>query len=126
MNTAFDFHQPWVALIQIALMFVLPTVVGLVTDKLSASGLKVGLLGGLSLATSLLTMLLDSQVSGTQYDWLNVIINGVLTWGLSIAAYIGVLKPTGVIDKAQKSNVVQMFQASPARIAAIAESKKAA
>jgi hypothetical protein len=124
-TAVFDFHQPWIALVQIALMFVLPTLVGLVTDKLSASGLKVALLGGLTLATTLLTSLLDSLLSGTQYDWLNMLLNGVITWALGIAAYIGILKPVGAIEKVQENTSIQLFGPSPARLAALAPAKVA-
>lgn len=105
----FDFGTPWIALIQLALMFILPTLVGLVTDRLSASWLKVVLLGGLTFASTILTSLLDSMMAGTPYDWVNMVANGLITWALAIAAYMGILKPTGVIESAQKSTAIQIF-----------------
>lgn len=112
----FDFHEPWVALIQVSLMFVLPTLVGLVTDRLSSSALKVTLLGGLTLIGSLLTGFLDASLAGQAYDWMNALLNGLVTWGLAVAAYAGILKPAKVIEKVQESTVVQLFGASSKRV----------
>lgn len=112
----FDFDTPWIALIQLALMFVLPTLVGLVTDRLAASWVKAALLGGLTFASTTLTTLLDTMLAGTEYDWVNMIVNGLITWALAIAAYLGILKPTGAAEAAQASNVIQMFGPSQSRI----------
>ncbi len=112
----FDFDTPWVAIIQLTLMFILPTLVGLVTDRLSASWIKVALLGGLTFASTILTTLLDTMLAGTEYDWVNMIANGLITWALAIAAYLGILKPTGMAEAAQSSNVIQIFGPSQSRI----------
>lgn len=108
----FDFHNPWVALIQIALLFILPTLVGLVTDKLTDSKTKALLLGLLTLISTALVWLLDVAIAGAwgEADWtglLNVVISAAITWALANGIFKGVLVPTGVIEKAQDSNVIQ-------------------
>lgn len=109
----FDFHNPWVAIIQIVLVFVLPALVGLVTERLTSSGIKVALLGGLAFATALLTGLLDALLAGTDYDWLNNVANGLVTWALAIAAHYGVLKPTGATAALQDAEKPVLFRANP-------------
>jgi hypothetical protein len=110
----FDFSNPWVALIQLVLFYVLPRVVGLVTDKLTKASTKIALLGLLAVATSALTWLLDVAVANgwATLDWtalINVIVNAAITFALANAVYRGVIKPTGqaATDAANKS--VQLF-----------------
>ena len=110
----FDFHNPWVALIQIALLFVLPTLVGLVTDKVTDSKTKALLLGLFTLVSTALVWLLDVAIAGAwgEADWtslVNVLVGAIITWALANGIFKGVLVPTGVIEKAQESNVIQLL-----------------
>jgi hypothetical protein len=105
----FDFQNEWLAIVQVALVLVLPILVGLVTDKLSSSLLKVVLLGGLTYAATLLTGLGDALSAGVAFDWVNLAMNGFITWALAAASYAGILKPSGLIAKAQSSTAVQVF-----------------
>jgi len=113
----FDFtSNPWLALVQLALVVILPVLVGLVTDRLSAGWLKVLLLGGLTFISTVLTALGVELSGGEAVDWPNVVGNGVITWLFSIGAYFGILKPVGVIDAAQKSSAIQLFGPSAKRV----------
>jgi tetrahydromethanopterin S-methyltransferase subunit C len=117
-----DITQPWVALIQVILVFVLPQLVGLITDKVSSSKLKTFLLALLTLLGVVGTRLLGVAVDDawSTYDWnelINLVINWVLVWLLANSAYKGVLKPIGATEKAQESNVIQLFD-RPGRHAA--------
>lgn len=96
----FDFVNPWVALIQLTLFYVLPRVVGLVTDKLTKPTVKIVLLGVLAVVTSALTWLLDVAVANgwAALDWtalVNVVVNAAITFTLANSVYRGVIKPTG-------------------------------
>lgn len=117
-----DITQPWVALIQVVLVFVLPQLVGLITDKVSSSKLKTFLLAVLTLVGVVATRLLDVAIADgwATYNWnelVNLVINWVLVWLLANSAYKGVLKPTGASESAQNSNVIQLFD-RPAKHAA--------
>lgn len=117
----FDFHNPWVALIQIALVFLLPQVVGLVTNKFSNVKLKTYLLGALALLSSALSWLLDVAVANAwaTTDWtalVNVLVNGGITWFMANAAYKGILVPTGIAERAQMNPVIELFKADPKRL----------
>lgn len=121
-NPLLDFHTPWVALIQLALTYLLPRLVGLVTDKLAASSTKIVLLGVLSIVASGLTYLLTIAVadSWATADWtalLNILVNSAITFALAQGVFTGVIKPLGQADKDGESNVIQLFKANPERLA---------
>lgn len=110
----FDFHNPWVALIQLALTYLLPRLVGLVTAKFTASGVKLALLGGLTVLTSALTFLLDVAVANSwatldPTDLVNVVVNAALTFALAQGVFTGVIKKLGQAEKDAESNVIQLF-----------------
>jgi len=96
----FDFASPWVAIIQIVLFYVLPRVVGLVSD-VNASALAKGLfLGALSVLASALTFLLDVAVADAwaALDWtafINVVVNAAITWVLAQQVFDRIIKPSG-------------------------------
>jgi predicted Na+-dependent transporter len=119
----FDFNNPWVALIQIVLFYVLPRVVGLVTDRLTASVVKIILLGALSVVGSALTWLLDVAVANSwaTLDWtalVNVIVNAAITFALAQGVYKGVIVPLGQNKKDAESTVIQFIPADPKLVAA--------
>ena len=117
----FDFHNPWVALIQLTLLYLLPRLVGLVTDKLTASGVKIALLGLLSVVGSALTFLLDVAIADAwaSLDWvalLNVIVNAAITFALAQGVFKGVIVPLGQADRDAASSAIQVFGPSASRI----------
>lgn len=114
----FDFANPWVALIQLILFYVLPRLVGLITDKFTKATVKVTLLGVLAVLTSALTWLLDVAVarSWDTLDWtalINVIVNAAITFALANSVYRGVLVPTGTAARDAESNVIQIRAFTP-------------
>ncbi len=119
----FDFHNPWVALIQLALIYFLPRLTGLVTDRWSASGVKIAVLGVLSVLASALTWLLDVAVASSwaTLDWIaliNVIVNATLTFAIAQGVFKGVIVPLGQADRDAANNSIKLFGADPARLAA--------
>lgn len=113
----FDFSQGWVSIIQLLLVLILPTVVGLVTDRLTATWVKALVLASLAAATTLLAGLLDALTLGVQFDWLNAVGTFVISVLVAQLSYLGLLKPWGVIEKAQSSTAIQVFGPSESRIA---------
>jgi len=114
----FDFHNPWVAIIQLALFFALPQLVALVTVKLTSAKIKTWLLAGLTLVGVVLTWLLDIAVADAwaSLDWTEltgIVVNWVVAWLLSNAAYKGVLKPSGATEAAQNNNAIKIFGPDP-------------
>jgi hypothetical protein len=109
----FDFANPWVALIQIVLFYVLPRLVGLVTSKTTSSGTKVALLGVLTLVASALTWLLDVAVASTwdTMDYtalINVVVNAAITFALANGIFQGVIKPTGQAERDASNTTLQL------------------
>jgi hypothetical protein len=116
----FDFHTPWVALIQLALTYFLPRLTGLVTDKLTATHVKIIVLGALTVITSALTWLLDVAVANSwaTLDWvglLNVAVNAALTFAIAQGVFKGIIQPLGQHEKDAASNVIQLFGPSVSR-----------
>ena len=115
----FDFNNPWVAIIQLALAYVLPLLTGLVSDRLAKAAYKVILLGVLNVIGAGLTWLLDIAIaqSWATLDWtalINVVVNAALTFFLAQGAYQGIIKPTGQAAAVANSGV-SLIPADPAR-----------
>ena len=116
----FDFANPWVALIQLALLYVLPRIVGLVTDRLTKSLVKVLILGGLTVVTSALTWLLDVAIASAWESldytaFINVVVNAVITFALAQGVYAGVIKPLGQADRDAASTAIKLVGPDPQR-----------
>lgn len=110
----FDFDNPWVALIQLVLFYLLPRLVGLVTDKLANPWVKVLLLGILAVVGSALTSLLDVAVADgwATLDWssiITVVVNAAITFALANAVYQGVIKPTGQAAADAENKAIQLI-----------------
>lgn len=115
----FDFNNPWVAIIQLALAYLLPLLTGLVSDRLAKAAYKVILLGVLNVIGAALTWLLDVAIAQAwaTLDWtafINVVVNAALTFFLAQGVYQGIIKPTGQAEKAQTAGV-SLIPADPQR-----------
>lgn len=110
----FDFNTPWVALIQLALFYLLPRLVGLVTDKISKSIVKITLLAALALLASFLTWLLDVAVADTwaTLDWseaITILVNAAITFALANGVFKGVIVPLGQAAKDAENRNIQII-----------------
>lgn len=110
-NPLLDFHQPWVALITLALTYLLPRLVGLVTTNVASAGLKIAVLGILSVVTQALTYLLTVAVANSwgSLDWTalaNVIVNAGLTFAIANGVFKGVIQPLGQAEKDKQSAAI--------------------
>lgn len=87
--------------VQFAVAFVLPLLVGLVTTRVTHGGIKAVLLAGLTLVSSLLVELGESIVAGTVFDLGHALMLALPAFVVSVATHFGLWKPTGLADKAQ-------------------------
>lgn len=106
----FDFNNPWVAIIQLALAYLLPLLTGLVSDKFAKAAHKIVLLGVLNVVGAGLTYLLDVAIaqSWATLDWTalgNIVVNAALTFFLAQGVYQGIIKPTGQAEYVQTHGV---------------------
>lgn len=127
----FDFNNPWVAIIQIALLFVLPKVTQKIVS-LWADGLtKTAVLGVLSVLASGLTWLLDVAVANAwaSADWtalINVLVNALLVWGLGSRFFDNVISKSANYKESAQTGL-NLFENPQKRYAAAkAEAEKAA
>jgi hypothetical protein len=114
----FDFANPWVAVIQLALVYFLPRLTGLVTDRLTASIWKIVTLGILTVVGSGLTWLLDIAVSNSwvTLDYtalINVLVNSALTFFLAQGVFTGIIKPLGQAQKDAANETVKFIGPDP-------------
>lgn len=88
--------------LQSVITVILPALVGLVTKKITSSGFKAILLALLSIISSLLTEIMNAVNSGTEYDLGRGLMVALFTFIGAVAIHYGLLKPTGVAEKAQE------------------------
>jgi len=114
----FDPATPWVAVIQLVLVYVLPRLTGLVTDRLTKPTLKILVLGVLSVIGTALTWLLGIAVANTWsgLDWsalLTVVVNASLVFLFSNVVYKSVIQPTGQAAKDAANDTVKIIGPDP-------------
>ena len=82
---------------------VLPVLVGLVTTRVTAAGVKAVLLLALSTANGFLVELAGPHDAG--YSWQTALVLALVSFGTGVLAHFGLWRPTGVSGKAQDSLV---------------------
>lgn len=84
---------------------ILPLVVGLVTTRLTDSGVKAMLLAGLSVVINLLTELGSALQRDETYNLGNALVLGVTTFMFAVGSHYGFWKPTHATEKVQAMGV---------------------
>lgn len=102
-----DFNLPPALIIGLLVSTVLPIVVGLVTTRVTHSGVKAFVLAALSATTGLLSELLASINANTSYDLGNGLIFALTSFLVAVAMHYGLWKPTTVSAKAQNVMVTE-------------------
>ena len=87
--------------IQLLVSTVLPLLVGLITKRVTHSGVKALLLALAALVTSLLTELGTALANGVPYDVGQGLLLAIPTFLIAVGLHYGLWKPTGVTEKAQ-------------------------
>lgn len=97
----FPFEMNTRGLVALALQFVLPLLVGLVTKRSWPDGWKATLLLALSAFTQFLVAFQDAITSAEQFHWQVWVYNTVIGFVIAVAVHFGLWKPTGASDSAQ-------------------------
>lgn len=100
-----EFNIDLAQVIGLLIGVVLPVLVGLVTTRVTNSGVKAALLAGLSLLTNLLTEFVAALNAGTPYDLGSALVAGLGTFIVAVALHLGLWKPTGVTAAVQNTGV---------------------
>lgn len=87
----------WASL-NVALQFILPLLVGLVTTKLTGRSTQFVLLGALTLLATVGAQVLAAHADGTALNLVQVIVVAVVNFAVSLLAHYNVWKPTGLTD----------------------------
>ena len=77
---------------------ILPILVGLVTTRVTAPGVKGVLLASLSAVAALVGEALTAAQAGTPYDLGRGIVMALGVWCVATATHFGLWKPTGAAD----------------------------
>lgn len=96
-----NFTADWHGLLALAIQFLLPLLVGLVTTRVTGSGVKAVLLAALSAVAQFLLAL--SAVGG--FDLKQAAFSAVVGFAFSVAIHFGLWKPTGAAEAATNSLV---------------------
>jgi hypothetical protein len=95
------FNLPPALVLGLLVSTVLPIIVGLVTTRVTHSGVKAVLLAVLAAVTGLLTELLAAVNAGTAYDLGTGLVLALTAFLIAVAMHYGLWKPTTVSAKAQ-------------------------
>lgn len=87
----------WAAL-NVALQFILPLLVGLVTTKLTGRSTQFVLLALLTLAATVGTQELSAHAAGQPLNLVQVLVVAVVNFAVSLLSHYNVWKPTGLTD----------------------------
>ena len=100
-SLAIEFNLPPALIIGLLVSTVLPILTGLVTTRVTHSGVRAAILAALAAVTGLGTELLASINAGTTYDLGNGLILALTSFLVAVAMHFGLWKPTTVAEKAQ-------------------------
>lgn len=100
-QNAIEFNLPPALILGLIVSTVLPILTGLVTTRVTHSGVKAVILAGLAAITGLGTELLTSIQAGTTYDLGTGLILALTAFLVAVAMHFGLWKPTTVAEKAQ-------------------------
>lgn len=96
-----NFTPDWHGLLALAIQFVLPLLVGLVTTRITGSGIKAVLLAALSAVAQFLVAL--SAPGG--FDLKAAAFSAGVGFAFAVAVHFGLWKPTGAAEAATNSLV---------------------
>jgi hypothetical protein len=97
----FEFTLPPTLVISLLVGVILPIIVGLVTTRVTNSGIRATLLALLAAGTGLLTELGETIATGTPYDLGVGGISALAAFLTGVGLHFGLYKPTGVAERAQ-------------------------
>lgn len=102
----------WAAL-NLAIQFVLPLLVGLITTKVTGRGVQFLLLSVLTLVSTVGIQVFQAHTAGLAVDLVQIVVQAVVNFSVSLLAHYNVWKPTNLTDL-----VLSVFSKAP--VAAVA------
>ncbi|QGJ89458.1 hypothetical protein PBI_SMARTIES_54 [Microbacterium phage Smarties] len=98
-SVAFD----WPLIVGMIVSVVLPLLVGLVTTRITNSGVRATILAALAAITGLLTELGNSMTAGETYNLGMGIVFALAAFLVAVGMHFGIYKPTGASTAAQNA-----------------------
>lgn len=95
------FDVSWPLVIGLLVSTILPLIVGLVTTRVTHSGVKAVVLAALSAVTGLLTELGNALTAGTPYNLGTGLVFALTAFLVATGLHYGLLKPTGASGAVQ-------------------------
>lgn len=92
-------------LLSLAVVIVLPILVGLVTTRVTRPGWQAVLLLFLSAVTSVTQTALADDQNNMPFAWQPVVFNAAVNFGVAVAVHFGLWRPTGVAERAVNTGV---------------------
>lgn len=96
-----QFTYSWIGVLTLVVTVVLPIITGLITTRVTGSGVKAVVLALLSAITGFGSELLNALVTATPYDVFTGLLTAFTAFLIAVAMHFGLWKPTGVSAKAQ-------------------------
>jgi len=95
------FDVSWPLIIGLLVSTILPLIVGLVTTRVTHSGVKAVILAALAAVTGLLTELGNALTAGVEYNLGTGLVFALTAFLVATGLHYGLLKPTGASGAAQ-------------------------
>lgn len=99
----YAFAPNWGGLASLFLTILLPLLVGIVTRPSTSANAKALLLLVLALVKTFVEAFVAAQTAHVAFQAVPVLMNVVVNFGIAVALYYGLLKPTGVASGVAES-----------------------
>jgi hypothetical protein len=99
------FDIPVYLVLSLCASTVFPLLVGLVTKRSTDPGVRAVLLALLAVLSQLLIELAEALQNGTEYNLGTALVLSLVSFLVAVGTHYGLLKPTGLSDKAQAALV---------------------
>lgn len=102
---AYGFEPSLMGLLNLAIVVLLPLLVGLVTKSSTGAGVKAVILLALSGLSSVIMAWQAALEAGTVFNWVGVVYTTAINFAIAVAVHFGLWKPTGAASAAQSALV---------------------
>lgn len=96
----YAFAPNWGGLASLFLTFLLPIAVGIVTRPSTSAKAKALVLLLFAVAKTFVEAFVSAQAAGVEFQPIPVLMNILINFGIAVAGYFGLWKPTGVAETA--------------------------
>jgi hypothetical protein len=100
-----DFEWDLIVILQVVISAILPLIVGLVTSRVTRSGLKALLLAGLAFLTSFVAELLTAITARIAFDFGTWLVGAIGSFALAVSTHYGFWRPVGATGFVQAHGV---------------------